>query len=104
MWAWACEHEQIYLEYFNDMDKFLKISLCHIGMMWKIFFHVYMDESPNWMKCLDERFIKLKCIDEIISKQIISNENHMYMDESYKKHEILGWVRSMNDILDDNWK
>jgi hypothetical protein len=49
-----------------------------------------MDESPNWMKCLDERFIKLKCIDEIISKQIISNENHMYMDESYKKHEILG--------------
>jgi hypothetical protein len=28
----------------------------------------------------------------------------MYMDESYKKHEILGWVRSMNDILDDNWK
>jgi len=49
-----------------------------------------MDENPKWMKCLDEIFIRLKCIHEIISKIIMSNENHMYMDESYKKHEILG--------------
>jgi hypothetical protein len=25
LWTWACEHEQIYLEYFNDGDRiFLK--------------------------------------------------------------------------------
>jgi hypothetical protein len=23
----------------------LRITLCHIGMTWKIFFHMYMDES-----------------------------------------------------------
>jgi hypothetical protein len=40
--------------------------------------------------CLDEKFIGLKCIDEITSKKIMSDENHMYMDESYKNHEILG--------------
>jgi hypothetical protein len=34
--------------------EYSKISLCHIGMMWKIFFHMYMDESPKWMKSLDE--------------------------------------------------
>jgi len=38
---------------------------------------------------LDEIFIRLKCLDEIISKKIMSNENHMYMDESCKKYEIL---------------
>jgi hypothetical protein len=68
-----------------------------------IFPHVH-----GWKSKLDEMFgwqiIRLKCIDEIISKTIMSNENHMYMDESYKKHEILGWAWSMNDILDDNWK
>jgi hypothetical protein len=30
----------------------LKISLSHIGMMWKIFFHMYMDESHK----MDENF------------------------------------------------
>jgi hypothetical protein len=34
--------------------EYLKISLCHVGMTWKIFFHMYMDESQKWMKCLDE--------------------------------------------------
>jgi hypothetical protein len=42
------------------------------------------------MNCLDERFIMLKCMDEINSKIVMSDENHMYMDDSYKKHEIFG--------------
>ncbi len=58
----------------------------------------------KWIKCLDERFIRLKCVDETSSKIVMLDENHMYMDESYKKHEIFGWTWSMNDILDDNWK
>jgi hypothetical protein len=39
---------------------------------------------------LDENFDKLKCMDEINSKMVMSNGNHTYMDESYKKHEIFG--------------
>jgi hypothetical protein len=34
----------------------IKISLCHIGMMWKIFFHVYMDESHK----MDDFFMKVE--------------------------------------------
>jgi hypothetical protein len=30
----------------------LKISISHIGMTWKIFFHTYMDESHK----MDETF------------------------------------------------
>jgi hypothetical protein len=44
----------------------------------------------KWIKCLDERFIRLKCVDETSSKIVMLDENHMYMDESYKKHEIFG--------------
>jgi hypothetical protein len=25
----------------------LRISLCHVGMTWKIFFHMYMDENEK---------------------------------------------------------
>jgi hypothetical protein len=32
----------------------------------------------------------MKCMDEINSKTIMLDENHMYMDESYKSHEIFG--------------
>jgi hypothetical protein len=39
---------------------------------------------------LDERFIRLKCMDKNNSKTFTSDENHMYMNESYKKHEIFG--------------
>jgi hypothetical protein len=39
---------------------------------------------------LDETFDKLKCIDGINSKTIMTNENHIYIDESYKKNEIFG--------------
>jgi hypothetical protein len=42
------------------------------------------------MNCLDERFDKLKCIDETNSKTIMLDENHMYMDESYIMDEIFG--------------
>jgi hypothetical protein len=30
----------------------LRISLCHVGMTWKIFFHMYMDEKEK----MDEIF------------------------------------------------
>jgi len=33
----------------------------------------------------------------------MSDENHMYMDDSNNKHEIFGWMWSMNELLDDNW-
>jgi len=59
-------------------------------MTWKIFFHMYMDETKTWIKCLDERFIRLECMDETSSKIVMLDENHMYMDESYQKHEIFG--------------
>ncbi len=42
------------------------------------------------MKSLDERFVKLKYMDEINSKTIMLHENHMYMNDSYKKNEIFG--------------
>jgi hypothetical protein len=42
------------------------------------------------MNCLDERFIRLKCMDEINSKRVMSDENHMYIEDIYKKHEIFG--------------
>jgi hypothetical protein len=31
-------------------------------------------------------------MDGINSKKIILNENHIYMDKSYKKDEIFGWT------------
>jgi len=54
---------------------------------------------------LDEKFNKLKCMDETNSKTIMLDENHMYMDESYKMDEYLDeHIWSMNELLDDNWK
>ncbi len=46
---------------------------------------MYMDESKKRMKSLDERFVKLKYMDEISFKTIMLDENHMYMNDSYKK-------------------
>jgi hypothetical protein len=43
----------------------------------------------KWMKCLDGNFVRLKCMDEIISKKIMPDENHMYMDDNYKKMKYL---------------
>jgi hypothetical protein len=50
MWAWACEHEPMSRNgYFWNI---LRTSLCHVRMTWKIFFHMYMDESHK----MDEKF------------------------------------------------
>jgi len=62
---------------------------------------MYMDESKKRMKSLDERFVKLKYMDEISFKTIMLDENHMYMNDSYKKHEIFGWMWSRDELLDD---
>jgi hypothetical protein len=42
------------------------------------------------MNYLDEKFDILKCMVEINSKIVMPDENHMYMDESYKMDEIFG--------------
>jgi hypothetical protein len=42
------------------------------------------------MNCLDERFDRLKCMDETNSITTMLDENYMYMDESYKTSEIFG--------------
>jgi hypothetical protein len=42
------------------------------------------------MNYLDEKFNRLKCMDGINSKTIMPNENHIYIDESYKNDEIFG--------------
>jgi hypothetical protein len=43
-------------------------------------------------------------MDGINSKIVMSDENHIHMDERYKKEEIFGWTWSMNEHMDDNWK
>jgi hypothetical protein len=48
----------------------------------------FLDDKCKKTNCLDEKFVKLKCMDETISKKIMFGENHMYMDDNYKKHEI----------------
>ncbi len=62
----------------------------------------FLDDNYNMMKNLNEKFDRLKCMDGINSKTIMLNENHIYMDENYKKDEIFGWTWSMNELLDDN--
>jgi hypothetical protein len=42
------------------------------------------------MNYLDEKLDNLKCMDGTNSKTIMLHENHMYMEESYKKDEIFG--------------
>ncbi len=52
MWAWACEHEQIYLEYFNDTDKFFfNFPMPHRNDVKNIFPRVH-----GWKSKLDEMF------------------------------------------------
>jgi hypothetical protein len=33
-------------------------------MTWNYFFHMYMDESPKWMKCLDENGTSMNFLDD----------------------------------------
>jgi hypothetical protein len=63
-----------------------------------------MDDNYKLTNYLDENFDKLKCMDETNSKIVMPNENHIYMDESYKNDEIFGWRWSMNELLDGNLK
>jgi hypothetical protein len=42
------------------------------------------------MNYLNEIFDRLKCMDGTNSKTVMLDENHVCMDESYKKDEILG--------------
>jgi hypothetical protein len=42
------------------------------------------------MNNLDESSNKLNFMDEINSKIVMPNENHMYMHENYKMDEIFG--------------
>jgi hypothetical protein len=48
----------------------------------------FLDDKCKYTNCLDENFDRVKCMDEINSKTIMLNENHIYMDESYKIDEI----------------
>ncbi len=64
----------------------------------------YLDDNYKLINNLYENFHKLKCMDGINSKTIMPDENHIYMDENYKKDEIFGWTWSMDKILDDDWK
>jgi len=63
-----------------------------------------LDDIYKFTNNLDEKLDKLKCMDGINSKIVMPNENHMYMDESYKKDEIFGRTWSINELLDGNWK
>ncbi len=44
----------------------------------------FLDDNYKQTIFLGERFNKLKCMDDINSKTVMWDENHMYMDESYK--------------------
>jgi len=48
----------------------------------------FLDDKCKYTIYLDEKFNRVKCMDEINSKTIMLNENHIYMDESYKIDEI----------------
>jgi hypothetical protein len=43
----------------------------------------FLDDNYKLMNNLNEKFNKLKCMDEINSKIIMPNKNHMYMDEIF---------------------
>jgi hypothetical protein len=49
------------------MEKILKISLCPVRRMWKIFFFMYMDGGHK----MDENYDRLKCMDGTNSKTIM---------------------------------
>jgi hypothetical protein len=64
----------------------------------------FLDDNYKLTNNLDETFDRMKCMDGTNSKTIMTNENHIYMHESYKNDEIFEWTWSMNELLDDNWK
>ncbi len=62
----------------------------------------FLDDNCKLTNYLDEKFDNLKCMDGTNSKTILSDENHIYMDENYNKDEIFGWTWKMNEFLDYN--
>jgi hypothetical protein len=50
----------------------------------------FLDDNCKLTNYLDEKFDNLKCMDGTNSKTILSDENHIYMDENYNKDEIFG--------------
>jgi hypothetical protein len=52
--------------------------------------NIFLDDNYKLTNYLDEKFVKLKCMDGTNSKTIMPNEYHIYMDESYKNDEIFG--------------
>ncbi len=49
----------------------------------------FLDNNYKLTNYLDEKFDMLKCMDGINSKTIMLDENHIYMDESYKRMKYL---------------
>jgi hypothetical protein len=50
----------------------------------------FLDDNYKLMNNFAEKFSKFKCIDGTNSKIVMSNKNHIYMDESYKEDENFG--------------
>jgi hypothetical protein len=50
----------------------------------------FLDDNYKYTNYLAENFDRLRCMDGINSKIVMLDENHIYMDESYKKDEIFG--------------
>jgi hypothetical protein len=50
----------------------------------------FLDDSYKLTNNLDGKFNMFKCMDGINSKIVMSDENHIHMDERYKKEEIFG--------------
>ncbi len=52
---------------------------------WKLNIKNFLDDNYKLTNNLDETFDNLKCMDGINFKTIMMDENHIYMDESYKR-------------------
>jgi hypothetical protein len=50
----------------------------------------FLDNIYKLTNNLDDNFERLKCMDGTNSKIVMPDENHIYMDENYKKDEIFG--------------
>jgi hypothetical protein len=50
----------------------------------------FLDDNYKLTNNLDEFFDRLKCMDGTNSKTIMSDENHIHMDERLQKDEIFG--------------
>jgi hypothetical protein len=59
----------------------------------------FLDGKCKQTNYLDEICDELKCMDEINSKTIMPNGNHMYMYESYKMDEIFGCKLNINELF-----